>query len=107
MRDTEDFHSSLIRGLGGKAKLADALGLDRIRLTKWHERGIPSRYWHKVVELGAACEPPLVFTAGDLERTKPSPSPQRDPHERHTDAYRNPQPHVLSPLVGEQSGGPR
>ena len=72
MSDAENFHSALIRGLGGKARLADALGLDRDVLTKWHVRGIPAKYWHRVLELGAAAEPPLVFTAADLERTKPA-----------------------------------
>ena len=71
MSDTDSFHSALIRDLGGKAKLADALGLDRDVLTKWHVRGIPSKYWHRVIELGAACLPPLVFTASDLQKTKP------------------------------------
>lgn len=71
MSDTDTFHSGLIRDLGGKAKLAEALGLERDVLTKWHVRGIPSKYWHRVIELGAACEPPLVFTAADLDRTKP------------------------------------
>lgn len=71
MSDPENFHSALIRDLGGKAKLADALGLDRDVLTKWHVRGIPSKYWHRVIELGSACDPVVIFTAADLERTKP------------------------------------
>ncbi len=70
MSDADTFHSGLIKDLGGKARLADALGLDRAVLTKWHVRGIPSKYWHRVVDIGNACDPPLVFTASDLERTK-------------------------------------
>jgi hypothetical protein len=71
MSDPDNFHSSLIRDLGGKAKLADALGLDRDVLTKWHVRGIPSKYWHRVIVLAAACETKRSVTAADLERTKP------------------------------------
>lgn len=69
MSDTDTFHSSLIRDLGGKAKLADALGLDRDVLTKWHVRGIPSKYWHRVIDLAKAAE--IDVTAEGLERTKP------------------------------------
>lgn len=71
MSDTDHFHNDLIRELGGKAKLADALGLERDVLTKWHVRGIPSKYWHKVIELADSLDPPLVITAADLDRTKP------------------------------------
>jgi hypothetical protein len=75
MSDAENFHAGLIHAFGGKAKLAEALGLERVLLTKWHVRGIPSRYWHRVIELGASIEPePLVITAADLERTKPATS---------------------------------
>lgn len=71
MSDTLNFHNRLIHDLGGKAKLAAALDLTPAVLSKWHVRGIPSRYWHRVTELGAALDPPLVFTAADLDRTKP------------------------------------
>lgn len=74
----DNFHANLIRDLGGKAKLAEALGLERDVLTKWHVRGIPSKYWHRVIELGAGCEPPLVFTAADLDRTKSETTSARE-----------------------------
>ena len=81
MSDTDNFHGDLIRGLGGKAKLAESLGLDRDVLTKWHVRGIPSKYWHRIIELGAALEPPLVVAAADLERTKPELTARQRPVE--------------------------
>lgn len=71
MSDVDEFHSSLIRALGGKAKLARALGLEDDVLTKWHVRGIPSRYWHEVIEIAASLDEPIAVTAADLARTKP------------------------------------
>lgn len=70
MSDT-DFHSAVIQALGGKAKLAVLLGIDRDVLSKWHVRGIPARYWHRVVDLAAQLDPPMTFTAADLADAKP------------------------------------
>jgi hypothetical protein len=70
MDEPNDFHAALIRGLGGKARLAERLGLERDVLTKWHVRGIPSRYWHRVIEL--AHEAQIAVTAEQLDRTKPA-----------------------------------
>lgn len=61
------FHASVIAAFGGKAKLALALGLPRKSICKWHTRGIPPRYWHKVAELS-----PVPLTAEQLEQTKPN-----------------------------------
>jgi hypothetical protein len=72
MSDEATFHSDLIVRLGGKARLAEAFGIDHVE--KWHRRGIPSRYWHKVIELGATLSPPVEITFDDLERTKPATS---------------------------------
>lgn len=69
MERSNNLHASLIRSLGGKAKLAEHLGLERDVLTKWHRRGIPSRYWHRVIELAGSAE--IMVTAEDLDRTKP------------------------------------
>lgn len=69
MERSHDFHADLIRRLGGKAKLADELGLERDVLTKWHRRGIPSRYWHRVIELARGIE--VTVTAAELDSTKP------------------------------------
>lgn len=72
MSDTDNFHSGLIRDLGGKAKLADALGLDRDVLTKWHVRGIPAKYWDLVIDVGRQLTPPVTVTTAQLRNTKPS-----------------------------------
>ena len=71
MSKIDPFHGDLIRRIGGKTWLAGALGLDRGIVTRWHERGIPSKYWHRVVAIGASLNPPVIVTADDLERTKP------------------------------------
>lgn len=71
MSDTDTFHADLIRSLGGKAWLAGALGLPRNSVTRWHERGIPSRYWHRVVDLAACASPPIDVTADQLEARRP------------------------------------
>lgn len=64
-------HNRIIAALGGKARLAEALALHPNVLTKWHERGIPARYWGEVVEICAALEPPFRVTIAELKRTKP------------------------------------
>lgn len=69
MDDAIDLHADLIRRLGGKAQLAVKLNLDRNVLTKWHVRGIPSRYWHQVERI--AHEAKIEVTTDDLARTKP------------------------------------
>lgn len=66
-----DFHAALIRRLGGKTRLCGALGLDRDTVTKWHTRGIPSRYWHRIIDLAQAAG--LHDVTGErLEATKPA-----------------------------------
>ena len=60
------FHSAVIRNLGGRSFVAAAFGLHPETVKSWSKRGIPPRYWHKVVEL--AQDPSL--TIADLERTK-------------------------------------
>lgn len=71
MSDGDPYHNDLIKQLGGKAKLALALSLEPVVLTQWHARGIPSKYWHRVVLFAASLDPPVVVSATDLERTKP------------------------------------
>lgn len=75
MNDVDPFHGDLIRALGGKAKLAEALALDRGVVTRWHERGIPSKYWHQIIKLGAAMPEPIVVSAEKLASTKPAAQP--------------------------------
>lgn len=71
MDDLSDtFHADLILKLGGKAKLAEALDLERHALSKWHNRGIPARYWHRIINIAPRLG--VTVTAIDLERTKPT-----------------------------------
>jgi len=65
-------HNRVIRAVGGKARLAEALSLSSKIVTKWHERGIPSKYWGEVVEICAALNPPYRVTIAELKRTKPT-----------------------------------
>lgn len=71
MSDAVNLHQQVIQALGGKAKLAAMLDLDRHALSKWHTRGIPSRHWHKVISLAAAKAPSLKLTAEELDKAKP------------------------------------
>lgn len=63
-------HAEVIRAAGGRTYLAGALRLEVETVKSWPKRGIPSRYWHKVVELARRNLPEL--TIDDLDRTKPS-----------------------------------
>jgi len=70
-------HNQVIRAAGGKARLAEALSLNSNILTKWHERGIPARYWGEVVEICARLDPPFRVTIAELKRTKPGVARER------------------------------
>lgn len=60
-------HAEIIRQLGGPTKLAKDLGLSVLAsVGHWPARGIPSRYWHRIVEL--ASERGIAITFADLER---------------------------------------
>jgi hypothetical protein len=63
----DKFHADVIRKVGGRSFLAAALGVPSETVKSWPKRGIPARYWHRVVEL--AQDPAL--TIDDLDRTKP------------------------------------
>jgi hypothetical protein len=65
MDEQNHSHASVIIALGGKAKIADALGLGRNVVTKWHVRGIPAKYWHRVCEIAATKQ--INITPHDLE----------------------------------------
>jgi hypothetical protein len=58
-------HSAIIDGLGGTQRVASLLRLKEDTVRKWHERGIPSRHWHRLIALSPR------LTAEYLERTKP------------------------------------
>jgi hypothetical protein len=64
-------HNRVIAALGGKARMAEALSLNANVLTKWHERGIPARYWGEVCEICATLDPPFPVTVAELKASKP------------------------------------
>ncbi len=69
-----NLHAVVIKNLGGRASVARAFGLPPETVKSWPKRGIPARYWHRIVEMAAATMPEL--TAHELERTKPrTPAP--------------------------------
>lgn len=65
-----DFHARVIDAVGGKAVLARHLGLEPAVLSKWHVRGIPSKYWHRIMEIRGNTLTDL--TIDKLDQTKPS-----------------------------------
>jgi len=64
-----NLHAVVIRNLGGRASVARAFGLPTETVKSWPKRGIPARYWHRIVEMAVDCMPNL--TTHELERTKP------------------------------------
>jgi hypothetical protein len=58
-------HAAILDDLGGKAYLANVLGLKDETVKKWYQRGIPPRHWHRIIALEPALTPEL------LDRTKP------------------------------------
>lgn len=61
-------HPEVIKAFGGTKPLAEAIGVDPKLAVHWGRRGIPAKYWHRVVE---TAPPALVrLTIVDLERTK-------------------------------------
>lgn len=66
----ERLHAQVLVDLGGKAAVARALGLDPKVVTKWHVRGIPAIYWHRVADLAANAGLPV--TVQSLAQSKPS-----------------------------------
>jgi hypothetical protein len=70
MLDMDNLHAEVIRQIGGRAYLAGVLCLQVETVKSWQKRGIPARYWHRVIELAALKLPNLTFD--DLDRTKPT-----------------------------------
>jgi len=66
----ENYHATVLRALGGRATVADALGLNRESVKSWFHRGIPARHWHLIVDLAQGNIPGLTVAA--LAHTKPS-----------------------------------
>lgn len=52
--------SDIIDSLGGNAEVARVLGEDARTVWRWRSRGIPARYWHRVVEIARDREVPGV-----------------------------------------------
>lgn len=67
-------HAKIISRFDGKAELARALGLPLTRLSKWHTRGIPARYWPMVEQ--AAAERGMIVTARDIMHSMTSDPPE-------------------------------
>jgi hypothetical protein len=61
-------HAHLISKFGGAAPLARAINVEPKLAIHWPRRGIPARYWHRVVVAAAALNPPVHITAHTLER---------------------------------------
>jgi len=61
-------HAHLISKFGGSAPLAKSIGVEPRLAIHWARRGIPARYWHRVVEAAAELDPPVHVTAHTLER---------------------------------------
>lgn len=64
-----NLHATVIREIGGRTYLARVLELEPETVKSWTKRGIPARYWHRIVELAHEKLPELTIT--DLEQTKP------------------------------------
>lgn len=45
-------HAKIVAALGGYRKAAGAAGAEPIHAAKWAARGIPFRYWHRLVAHG-------------------------------------------------------
>jgi len=67
-----EFHADVIRRLGGKAALCRSLGIEPVIAGKWHVRGIPSHYWHRVVRVAESVGGNPDVTAERLAATKPA-----------------------------------
>ncbi len=61
-------HAHLISKFGGSGPLAKSISVEPKLAIHWPKRGIPARYWHRVVEAAAALDPPVEVTAHVLER---------------------------------------
>lgn len=61
-------HAHLICKFGGSGPLAKSIGVEPKLAIHWPKRGIPARYWHRVVEAAAAIQPPIDVSAHLLER---------------------------------------
>ena len=61
-------HAHLINKFGGSAPMAKSIGVEPRLAIHWPRRGIPSRYWHRVIDAAAQLNPPINVTARALER---------------------------------------
>lgn len=60
-------HRAVIEQLGGNTVVAEALGLTGGAVCRWKIRGIPARYWPKLVRLARKLDPDATLTIDDLE----------------------------------------
>lgn len=56
-------HAEIVVAFGGYRKAAAAAGVEPVQAAKWASRGIPFRYWHRLVAHGVK--------PADLEAGKP------------------------------------
>jgi hypothetical protein len=59
-------HSEIIRRVG-LGRLKTIPGVRSRNVADWRERGIPTRHWHRVVELSASLPEGERITFADLE----------------------------------------
>lgn len=75
-----NLHATIIREIGGRTYLAGLLGLPVETVKSWPKRGIPARYWHRILKLAESKRPELTYE--ELDRTKPAPTvEQTEPRE--------------------------
>lgn len=63
-------HAKIVAALGGYRKAAGAAGAEPIQAAKWAARGIPFRYWHRLVAHGVK---PAELEAGKPVEEKRRP----------------------------------
>jgi hypothetical protein len=61
----------LAESLGSQAELARRIGVDDTQVCKWKDRGIPARYWPRIIAVARARRYPLKLT--DIAAGSPLP----------------------------------
>ena len=67
-------HAAILARLGGHQTVAKQLGLRANTVCKWSHRGIPYKYWYRIMELAPG------LTVAQLEATKPKGVQARRKH---------------------------
>lgn len=61
-------HAHLISKFGGTGPMARSISVEPRLAIHWGTRGIPAKYWHRVVDAAAGLDPPIAVSAHLLER---------------------------------------